>query len=297
MPSTLEELHKRLTEAEKLFLAGHFQGAEAECKAILSDPYTKTDKQLHAHTAIVSIQAMFELKKSTKEIDGLMLGLYGSIVKMPYEVFSVWFQFKLHQGDLRSALKEGIDYISQNKHLLEQRQYDEFVQHFVFHCLTELGEYKQAMKFLKINTFLSPEKKEEYITELNRILKEKAVDMSKFDAEKGREGNGGGHGKDGTSTTKGGDSKDLSKADNGDSKITGASNRGAGATRWQRIILAFDRAFKRLKQAAPMVFLLVFVGFLMLLMKNAATTINIDTLRAEAKRFLSLFFALGPNSA
>uniref|UniRef100_A0A7S3Y7G5 Uncharacterized protein n=1 Tax=Lotharella globosa TaxID=91324 RepID=A0A7S3Y7G5_9EUKA len=148
MPSTLEELHKRLTEAEKLFLAGHFQGAEAECKAILSDPYTKTDQQLHAHTTIVSIQAMFELKKSTKEIDGLMLDLYGSIVKMPYEVFSVWFQFKLHQRDLRSALKEGIDYISRNKHLMEQQQYDEFVQHFVFHCLTELGEYKQAMNFL-----------------------------------------------------------------------------------------------------------------------------------------------------
>jgi len=67
-------------------------------------------------------------------------------------------------------------------------------------------------------------------------------------------------------------------------------------TRWERVMILLRKFLKRLKEVAPVAFALIFVGILLLLMRNAVSSVRFDRLKLEAKRFLSLFFALDPLS-
>mmetsp|Transcript_12966 Transcript_12966/g.31783 ORF Transcript_12966/g.31783 Transcript_12966/m.31783 type:complete len:322 (-) Transcript_12966:242-1207(-) len=319
--TTLQQLHDRLTEVEdKLFTPGHFVAAEAECRAILNDSYTKTDKELQACTIILCVQAMFEQKKPPKEVDKFVLEQYGDMLKTPYQVFSIWFQYKLYRRDLRSACDSGIEYLAHNKNVLEQWQYDDFIELLVFHCLTELGEYKRALRFLKRNTFLSHDKKKKYIEDLQRTMHEKAMPTSSSTSTKDRVKHS--NATSSLSPEKDEDAKNRNSprtsttgavADggvletngvgevvglNGEEKTSALRRKGKHGTRtrlqmfWKKVCFIL----KRLKQVAPVVFALIFFGILLLLMRNAVGNVKLKRLKVEARKFLSLFFALGPLS-
>mmetsp|Transcript_27310 Transcript_27310/g.48286 ORF Transcript_27310/g.48286 Transcript_27310/m.48286 type:complete len:334 (-) Transcript_27310:32-1033(-) len=329
--ATLEDLHQRLTEVEnKLFTPGHFRGAEAECLGILADSYTKTDLQLQACTVILCIQAMFEQKKPAKQVDHVVMEQYGSLLKAPYQVFAVWFQYKVYHRDLRSACKYGIDYLAENKSKLDQWQYDEFIELLVFHCLTKLGKLKRALQFLKRNTRLSTPNKHKYLKRLTKMISE-------------REGSGSGSGYGDVSVDMGPMSNDKSAGQTAaqtaaqshnshttttlnkqqttqshttqshthasrnqpketndpeikETKISPDNDISAKSSRWKRLVYIIRKVIKRVKEVAPVAFALVFVGVLLLLMKNAVSAVQFQHLKAEARKFLNLFFALDPLS-
>mmetsp|Transcript_22893 Transcript_22893/g.36860 ORF Transcript_22893/g.36860 Transcript_22893/m.36860 type:complete len:318 (+) Transcript_22893:116-1069(+) len=316
MGTTLRELNERLTEIEnKLFVPGHFKGAEVECRAILNDSYTKTDKSLQDCTVILCIQAMFEQQKSPKEVDEFVLEQYESFIKTPYQVFAIWFQYKVYRRDLSSACSAGIEYLARNKNALEQWQYDEFIELLVFHCLTELGEYKRALRFLKRNTYLSKSKKTKYIKELQRLIRGEDGDIETAAPSSMHKGKRSLHSKGvdtggieeskkggATSASSGTQSFGNIGKDIFESKKNALSQKekqGQGRpalTRWERVMILLRKFLKRLKEVAPVAFALIFVGILLLLMRNAVSSVRFDRLKLEAKRFLSLFFALDPLS-
>eukprot|EP00465_Bigelowiella_longifila_P004744 CAMPEP_0185259842 /NCGR_PEP_ID=MMETSP1359-20130426/8538_1 /TAXON_ID=552665 /ORGANISM="Bigelowiella longifila, Strain CCMP242" /LENGTH=258 /DNA_ID=CAMNT_0027845887 /DNA_START=326 /DNA_END=1102 /DNA_ORIENTATION=+ len=257
---------------------------------------------------------MFEQQKSPKEVDEFVLEQYESFINTPYQVFAIWFQYKVYRRDLSSACSAGIEYLARNKNSLEQWQYDEFIELLVFHCLTELGEYKRALRFLKRNTYLSQSKKTKYIKELQRLIRgedgstETASPSSSSKGKKSEHSKGvdagGIESKKGgvTSTASGTGSFGNIGKDIFESKkhaLFQKEKQGQGRpalTRWERVMLLLRKLLKRLKEVAPVAFALIFVGILLLLMRNAVSSVRFDRLKLEAKRFLSLFFALDPLS-
>mmetsp|Transcript_11003 Transcript_11003/g.15315 ORF Transcript_11003/g.15315 Transcript_11003/m.15315 type:complete len:320 (+) Transcript_11003:75-1034(+) len=319
MTSTLRDLHERLTEVEnKLFVPGHFKGAEAECKAILNDSYTKTDPQLQACTVILCIQAMFEQRRSPKDVDKFVLEQYETMNKAPYQVFAIWFQFKVYRRDLRSAYDAGVDYLMNMKDTLERWQYEEFTELLVFHCLTELGEFKPAMKFLRNNKYLSDAKRNKFIKDLHRLFRERSSgdtassssstnpkrltdtpspspdrpdadpEMKQNENEREEGGYNGGEGKAISSPP---------HSTSGEVRSERIRNKGGRPSRWRALLQILHRVSKRMKEIAPVFFAIAFVAVLLVLMRNAVSSVRLDRLKAEAKRFLSLFFALDPLSA
>ncbi|GAB5359711.1 hypothetical protein AAMO2058_000566000 [Amorphochlora amoebiformis] len=286
--STLKELNERLTIVENnLFVPGHFRGAEAECKSILNHREAQGDQDLKSCTVCLCIQAMFEQKKSAEEIDKFVMDQYDSMVKAPYDVFNVWFQHKIYLGDLKSASEQGIEYLAHHKRRLEQNKYDHLIYHLVFRCLTRPGEARRALKFIKRNTFLSPDRKKQFTKQLHKILK-RSSSKNKLDQESPASPLGSDIQPPSTKPEEDKETKAVIRPDD--------EMHDEDSSTWNRLVKKLSRILKRLKEVAPLVFLLVFVTILLALVKNMVSTIRLARLKAEARKFFSLFFALDPMS-
>mmetsp|Transcript_19855 Transcript_19855/g.29698 ORF Transcript_19855/g.29698 Transcript_19855/m.29698 type:complete len:298 (+) Transcript_19855:53-946(+) len=282
---SLKDLDARLTYIEKeLFCCGHFRSAEAECKGVLNDRLAQGDESLKTCTVCVCIQAMYEQKKPGKAVDEFVLEQYNTFTKTPYTVFNVWFQHKIFQGDLRIACKHGSEYLAANKEELDQKQYDDLVYHLVFRCLAKLGREKQALKFVKRNVYLSVEKKQSFVKELMKVVK-----ASKKTKKEGVESST----ETGAVSTTAPKSNSENIEDMKDNVGLNQESQPKG-TLLSRILALLQRSSKRLREVAPLVLLLVFVGVLASVMRNALSGINLEKLRKEAQKFLRLFFALDP---
>ena len=268
-------------DAEGLLLGGHFRGAEAECRAILGDNYVKLDAQLHKCTVIALIQALFEQKR-VKNVDGLIASEYGGVLGAPVEVFEVWFQLQVSLHRYDAACNRGIEYLSANKSKMSQQQYDDFIELLVFHALVELGEHRRALKFLKKNQNLSADKKEAFIRELQRLIA-----AAEEPAEE----------------TSAGAVAEQGAAVNGDGKATESDQRPAEVksnlasrgflARVGRMVAAL---LKRARKYTPVVYTVLLVAVVLLIARRAASAVRFKAIRAEAIKFLSLFFALGPSA-
>eukprot|EP00462_Mataza_sp_D1_P006943 CAMPEP_0175122632 /NCGR_PEP_ID=MMETSP0087-20121206/1819_1 /TAXON_ID=136419 /ORGANISM="Unknown Unknown, Strain D1" /LENGTH=184 /DNA_ID=CAMNT_0016404281 /DNA_START=46 /DNA_END=597 /DNA_ORIENTATION=+ len=181
----MEILSRRLEDAERNFAEGKYgicfqatheiikdlaavtalpgaQPSKRNQRSLQTDQHLCADGCICKAAVVLCVQVLFELHRYSL-VDDLLLTYYQSLTSLPFEVFVVWLQLKIHLKEYEQATTTVRDFLSHEQFVttrteprLNPEQYSAIIELLVFHVMVPLGgqSIQEAMQFLQDNTRL-----------------------------------------------------------------------------------------------------------------------------------------------